>query len=69
MKEEEWEIVRIVDKRWTERGYEYEVCWEKTWLLENELGNAQELLRDFKAQGGAQRGRKRGRPAGGITGP
>ena len=23
--EEEWEIVRIVDKRWTENGYEYQV--------------------------------------------
>lgn len=27
--DEEWEIVRIVYKRWTEKGYEYEVCWEK----------------------------------------
>ena len=24
--EEEWEIVRIVDKKWTENGYEYQVC-------------------------------------------
>jgi len=68
LNEEEWEIVSIVDKRWTERGYGYKVCWEKTWLLESELGNAQELLRDFEAQGGAQRGRKRGRPAGANKG-
>jgi len=27
------------------KGYEYKVCWKKTWLLERELGNAQELLR------------------------
>ena len=48
--EEEWEIVRIVDKRWTENGYEYQVCWEKTWLLESELGNAQQLLQQFEAK-------------------
>ena len=66
--EEEWEIVRIVDKRWTESGYEYKVRWEETWLLESELGNEQELLRYFEAQGRAQRGRKRGRPAGADKG-
>ena len=60
--EEEWEIVRIVDKRWTENGYEYQVCWEKTWLLESELGNAQQLLQQFEAKHHAQRGGKRGRP-------
>lgn len=58
---EEWEIVRIVDKRWTENGYEYQVCWEKTWLLESELGNAQQLLKQFEAKHHAQRGGKRGR--------
>jgi len=66
--DKEWEIARIVGKRRRGKGYEYKVCGEKTWLLESELGNAQELLRDFKAQGGAQRGRKRGRPTGVITG-
>ena len=60
--EEEWEIVKIVDKRWTENGYEYQVCWEKTWLLESELGNAQQLLQQFEAKYHAQRGGKRGRP-------
>ena len=60
--EEEWEIVRIVDKRWTENGYEYQVCWEKTWLLESELGNAQQLLQQFEAKYHAQREGKRGRP-------
>ena len=61
--EEEWEIVRIVGKRRRGRGYEYKVCWKKTWLLERELGNAQELLREFEAKHQAQRGGKRGRPA------
>jgi len=61
--EEEWEIVRIVGKRRREKGYEYKVCWKKTWLLERELGNAQELLREFKVKRQAQRGGKRGRPA------
>lgn len=60
--EEEWEILRIVDKRWTENGYEYQVCWEKTWLLESELGNAQQLLQQFEAKHHAQRGGKRERP-------
>lgn len=60
--EDEWEIVRIVDKRWTENGYEYQVCWEKSWLLESELENAQQLLQQFEAKYHAQRGGKRGRP-------
>ena len=50
--EEEWEIVRIIDKRWTGSGYEYKVCWEETWLLESELGNVQELRQYFKAREG-----------------
>jgi len=61
--EEEWEIVRIIGKRRRGKGYEYKVCWKKTWLLEHELGNAQELLREFKAKRQAQRGGKRGRQA------
>jgi len=35
--EEEWEIVRIVGKRRREKGYEYKVCWKKTWLPKYEL--------------------------------
>ena len=61
--EEEWEIARIVGKRRRGKGYEYKVCWKKTWLLECELGNAQELLREFEANYQPQQGRKRGRPA------
>ncbi len=61
--EEEWEIVRIVGKRRRGKGYEYKVCWKKTWLLEYELGNAQELLREFEVKRQAQWGGKRGRPA------
>jgi len=61
--EEEWEIVRIVGNRRRGKGYEYKVCWKRTWLRECELGNAQELLREFEAKRQAQRGGKRGRPA------
>ncbi len=61
--EEVWEIVKIVDKRRREKGYEYQVCWKRTWLREYELGNAQELLREFEAKRQAQRGGKRRRPA------
>jgi hypothetical protein len=63
LNEEKWKIVRIVGKRRRKKGYEYKVCWKKTWLLERELGNAQELLREFKIKRQAQRGGKRGRPA------
>ncbi len=63
LNEEEWEITRIVGKRRRGKGYEYKVCWKKTWLLERELGNAQELLREFEAKYQAQQGGKRGRPA------
>ena len=66
--EEGWEIVRIVGKRRRGKGYEYKVCWKKTWLPESELGNAQELLREFEAKYQPQRGRKRGRPAGAVKG-
>jgi hypothetical protein len=62
LNEEEWEIVRIVGKRRRGKGYEYKVCWKRTWLRECELGNAQELLREFEAIRQAQRGGKRGRP-------
>lgn len=55
---EQWEIIRIADKRQIGTGYEYKVCWKETWLLECELGNAQELLREFEFQRQAQRGRK-----------
>ena len=48
--EEEWEIVRIVGKRRRGKVYEYKVCWKEIWLLERELGNAQELLRKFEAK-------------------
>ena len=61
--EEDWEIVRIVGKRRRGKGDEYKVCWKRTWLLECELGNAQELVQEFEANRQAQRGGKRGRPA------
>lgn len=56
-------IVKIVDKRCTERDYEYEVCWKKTSLLERELENVQELPLQLEAKRQAQRGVKRGRLA------
>ncbi len=56
-------IVRIVDKRRGEKGYEYQVCWKRTWLRECELRNAQELLWESDAKRQAQRGGKRRRPA------
>jgi len=61
--EDEWEIVKIVGKRWTSSGYEYNVRWKDTWLPRSELGNAQELLQEFIVRGRAQRGRKRGQRA------
>lgn len=36
---EEWEIVKIVGKRRTSKGYEYKMRWKNIWLLERELGN------------------------------
>ncbi|KAK3169299.1 hypothetical protein OEA41_008682 [Lepraria neglecta] len=60
----EWEIEEILGERDTVSGKEYMVSWKKTWLPEDELGNAGELLRKFKAKGRVRRGRKRGRPAG-----
>ena len=62
--EEEWEIIKILDKRETLSGTEYMIRWKNTWLPKRELGNAQKLLREYEAKGRAQRGCKRGRPAG-----
>jgi hypothetical protein len=61
--EEDWEIVKIVGKRRTRSGYEYNVRWKNTWLSRSELGNAQELLQDFEVRGRAQSGRKRAQRA------
>lgn len=47
---EEWKIKKIVDKRQSEKDYEYKVCWKEIWLLECELKNAQELLQKFESQ-------------------
>lgn len=47
---EEWEIVRILGKRWIGKSYEYRVRWRSTWLPKSALGNAQALLRDFEGK-------------------
>lgn len=47
---EEWEIEKIVGKRRTRRGNEYKVRWQDTWLLESDLGSAQELLQQFNQE-------------------
>ena len=61
--EEDWEIVKIVGKRWTRRDCEYKVRWKDTWMSDSELRNAARLVREFDAQVRGQRGGKRGRPA------
>lgn len=64
----EWRRVRDCKDRWQETKEKelwvyFKVCWKKTWILECELGNAQELLRQFEAKHQTQRGGKWGRPA------
>ena len=54
---------RILGKRKTVWGTQYKVRWRSTWLPEGKLGNAQELLQEFKANGRARHGRKRVRLA------
>ncbi len=63
VEEQEWEITKILEKRAAGLETEYRVRWKDTWLLSSELGSAQGLLEKFEAQGRAQHGRKRGRPA------
>lgn len=63
LEEQEWEVSRIVDRRWAHKGYEYKVRWMDTWLPKSELGNARRLLREFEARGRLQRGRELRRPA------
>ena len=47
---EEWEIEKIVGKRRTQRGYEYKVRWQDTWLPENELEHALGLMQQFEKE-------------------
>ena len=50
IKESEWEIKKILDRRETMSGTEYKVRWKNTWLPKDELGNARRLVREFEAQ-------------------
>ncbi len=60
--EQEWEVIKILDKRETRSGTEYKVRWKSTWLPRSELGSTRRLLREYEAESRAQHGRKRGRP-------
>ena len=57
---EEWDMARIIGKV---RHFEYKVYRKNVWLPGSELGNARKLLQESEAQGQAQRGGKRSRPA------
>lgn len=59
--EENWEIMRIVDKRWTRRDCEYKMHWKNTWMFDSELRNATRLVRKFDAHVRRQREGKRSR--------
>ncbi len=58
---QKWEIIRILDKRWTRERQEYKMRWEDTWLRRSELENAQKLLQEFERKDWAQRECKRGK--------
>ncbi len=45
---------RLLAKRQTGKGYGHKLRWKSTWLPRSELGDAQRLLQEFKAQGRAQ---------------
>lgn len=47
---DEWEVKKIVDKRWVGKGYEHKVRWKESWLPRSELANAKRLLREFEAR-------------------
>lgn len=56
---QEWEIKRIVDEHTVKEAgtglmTRYRVRWADSWLTTDELVNAPELLRKYKARGGAQ---------------
>ena len=63
VEEQEWEIVKILDKRETLLGVEYMVRWKNIWLPKDELGNLRELLQECNIKGGAWHERKPRRPA------
>ncbi len=56
--DDEWEIARIVGRRRTRKGIEYELDWRRTWKPESELGNAQRLIQDFEERRRARCGGK-----------
>jgi len=63
VEEQEWEVIKILDKRETRSGTEYKVRWKSTWLPKSELGSARRLLWEYEAKSRAQHGPKRGRPS------
>lgn len=56
----------MVSKGRKGKGYEYKVPWKSTWPRKSELGNAQEMQREFEARNRRQRRRKGARPADGV---
>ena len=46
--DDDWEIRKIIDMRETKRGREYKVVWASTWVKEQDLKNATNLISDFR---------------------
>jgi hypothetical protein len=43
----QWELKKIIDKKYIEQEWEYKVVWADSWIHKNELENAQKLLQQF----------------------
>lgn len=61
--EEQQEIMKIINKIQTRRGYEYIVYQKSTQISNSELRNVARLVQEFNIQVRGQRRGKRGRPA------
>ena len=63
LESQQWEIKKIIGKRRSSRGYEYNVVWTDSWLPRRELGNARRLMREFELKDSAQQKSRCGKSA------
>jgi len=60
-----WEIEKIVDRRPTAAGWEYKVRWGESWVAEDDLEDAQDVVEEYhlRVRKSGRHGRGRGRQA------
>jgi hypothetical protein len=63
-----WEIRRITGMRKVDSIEEFRVAWAQTWMPESDLGEARELVEEFKARLSVGHRKKNGQAETGVEG-